>query len=236
MSEHARGLHTRFAVVGVPFCELRELPTEVVGLREAFRMPSRDDGDEVDGRWVETGAAGEDGFAYRHLEACERCSMRKECPGVSEGYLARHGAGRIETLDEGYRTRVGGEGSVFSTGRHRYPVSDPSSLPKAARQLGAVLQRAAAPDWTLRGVTAFCDERQISHKVSARYVGRTVDRELRLDVEPFDPEGRYFESAGDWAITLGGTGDEHFDESEARSREALIERLVRLLKAFSERS
>ena len=228
---HRARLHTRLALLGVPFCALRRVPPEIVGLRERFRMPSEEvdcsAGDDAD--WLETGAAGDAAFAMRRIEVCERCAMRSECPGISGGYLARHGSDLIVPLDEAYRERAFANDSLFPTGMYRYPVADPRALPPTVHRLARLLAHVAAPDWRLAGVSALGHEDQRAYRLTARFARAADDHELALEIEPFDPTSHYFSHTERWGLTLGESGEEQLAESHAQARERLLARIRKAL-------
>lgn len=233
---HRGRTNTRFAVLGVPFCALRRVPPEVVGLRESFRMPAgrmpagrmpaASDGDGGD--WVETGAAGETGFEMRHLPACGRCAMRPWCPGVSAGYVAQHGDGDIQPLDDAYRRAAETAVSLFPSSPFRYPVADPRALPERAHRLARALAHAARPDWQLAGISAVAHESQAEHQLHARFA-REGGGHIALEVEPFQADGTYFRHTRRWGVTLADDAGATFDEPTAQARERLIGRLVKTL-------
>ncbi len=236
LASHRNRLFTRIALLGVPFCALSRLPPELVGLREAFRMPSMTSGREHDDgeRFYETGAAGESGFAIEKLKVCRECAMRAECPGVSRGYLENHGAGEFAALGEDYRRRAMERESLFPTDRYRYPLSSPAeTLSQGEQRRARALGHAAAPEWRLAGVKAFGDERQVGHKLVARYESVSRHRPVVLEVAPREPDSHYFATAGSLGLTLGDTGELRLSEPEAKAREALIARLIRLLRRLA---
>jgi len=232
LATHRGRLYTRLALVGVPFCAVSRVPAEVVGLREAFRMPTAGASDGPDaGRgadWVETGAAGESGFGMRPVDACAGCSMRPECPGVSAGYVLQHGAGDLRALDAAYRTAALHAPSLFPAGDFRFPVRDSAALPDRVHVLARHLTRAAAPDWRLVGVSAVAHESQAEHRLSARFA-RDPRGTITLDVEPRQPGAAYFRTSRRWGVTLADDAGATFDDATAQARERLVARLVKVL-------
>jgi MoaA/NifB/PqqE/SkfB family radical SAM enzyme len=260
LAAHRGRLWTRLAAVGVPFCALSRVPAEVVGLREAFRMPSAGGGGggsacEADGadaggdaaardaagaaagggapRWVETGAAGESGFGVRPIAACARCAMRPGCPGVSAAYVLQHGADDLRPLDEAWRKTALGAPSLFPGGAFRFPVRDPAALPPRVHALARGLAHAAAPEWRLVGVSAFSDESQTEHRLGARF-RREPRGAITLDVEPRREGGAYFRTSRRWGVTLADDAGITFDEPTARARERLVARLLKTLTRLDE--
>ena len=226
---HRGRLDTRVAVLGVPFCALRRVPPEIVGLRESFRMPSATESPPCDEDWVETGAAGDEGFSVRRIEPCERCAMRAECPGVSTGYLAHHGDADIRPLDAAYRERAFREKGLFSADPYRYPIPDPAALPPLVHRLARALAHVAGPEWELAGVSALAHENQAQHRLTARF-SRTADgHRLAVEVEPADPAATYFDRTDRWGLTLGETGEEELGDAQAQARERMLKKILRVL-------